>query len=132
MIVLDTHVILWMRLGEDRLGRKARLEIDHAWASAEVAVSAISFWEIALLQQRRRIRFPEDITLWRRELLDQGTVEIAVDGSIAARAIGLADFHADPADRVIVATALEGHRLVTADRRILDWSGPLSRIPADR
>lgn len=132
MIVLDTHVLLWMRLGEDRLGRNARLEIDHAWASEDVAVSAISFWEIAMLQQEGRIRFPEDITLWRRELLDQGTLEIALNGSIAVRAIGLPDFHADPADRMIVATALEGHRLVTADRRILGWRGPLNRIRADQ
>ncbi|MDE0029268.1 MAG: type II toxin-antitoxin system VapC family toxin [Deltaproteobacteria bacterium] len=132
MIVLDTHVILWTRLDEDRLGGNARVEIDRAWASEEVAVSAISFWEIALLQQKGRIRFPEDVAHWRRELLDQGIVEIAVNGSIAVRAIGLPEFHADPADRMIVATALEGHRLVTADRRILGWSGPLSRIRADR
>lgn len=41
------------------------------------------------------------------------------------------DFHADPADRLIVSTALDGHRLVTADQRILDWPGPLSRLRAD-
>ena len=55
-----------------------------------------------------------------------------VNGAIAIRAVGLADFHADPADRLIVATALEGHRLVTADERILGWTGPLSRVRADQ
>ena len=53
-----------------------------------------------------------------------------MDGEIGIRAATLPDFHADPADRLIVATALEGHRLVTADRRILDWPGQLSRLDA--
>lgn len=131
MILLDTHVILWMRLGDAQLGTNARIEIDRAWQSGEVAVSAISFWEIAMLQHKGRIRFPEDVNLWRREQLEQGVAEVAVNGAIGIRAVGLADFHADPADRLIVATALEGHRLVTADDRILRWSGPLSRLRAD-
>ncbi len=71
-----------------------------------------------------------DLDAWRRDMLDQGLLEIPVDGGIAARAGLLADMHGDPADRLIVATALEGHRLVTADHRILDWPGQLSRLPA--
>ena len=132
MILLDTHVVLWMRLGDARLGPNARLEIDRAWQSGEVGVSAISFWEIALLKDKGRIRFPEDVSQWRREQLEQGVAEVAVNGAIAIRAVGLADFLADPADRLIVATALEGHRLVTADERILGWTGPLSRVRADQ
>ncbi len=132
MILLDTHVILWLRLGVARLGPDARLEIDRAWQSGEVGVSAISFWEIALLKDKGRIRFPEEVGHWRREQLEQGVAEVAVNGAIAIRAIGLPDFHADPADRLIVATALEGHRLVTADERILGWAGPLSRVRADQ
>jgi PIN domain nuclease of toxin-antitoxin system len=57
-------------------------------------------------------------------------VEIPVDGEIGIRATGLADFHGDPADRLIVATALGGHQLVTADERILDWPGALGRLRA--
>ena len=53
-----------------------------------------------------------------------------MDGEIGIRANGLKNFHADPADRIIVATALYGHRLVTADRRILDWPGDLYRLDA--
>lgn len=130
MILLDTHVLVWLRMGEARLGTKARREIDRAWQSGEVGVSAISFWEIAMLKDRGRIEFPEDLGLWRREQLEQGLVEIAVDGEIGIRAASLADFHADPADRLIVATALAGHRLVTADERILGWTGHLSRLRA--
>ena len=132
MILLDTHVLLWLRLADARLGPKARFEIDQAWQSSEVAVSAISFWEVALLKEKGRIRFPENVGHWCREQLEQGVAEVAVNGEIAIRAVGLADFHADPADRLIVATALEGHRLLTADDRILDWAGPLNRVRADQ
>lgn len=122
--------MLWLRLGEPRLGTNARREIDQAWQSNEVAVSAISFWEVAMLKDKGRIRFPMDVELWRREQLAQGLVEISVDGEIATRAGLLPHMHGDPADRLIVATALAGHRLVTADQRILDWSGRLSRLDA--
>ena len=71
-----------------------------------------------------------DADAWRRENLEQGVVEIPVDGAIAVRAGLLPDLHGDPADRIIIATALEGHRLVTGDRRILDWPGNLSRLDA--
>ena len=132
MILLDTHVMLWLRLGDARLGTGARSEIDRAWQANEVCISAVSFWEIALLKERRRISFPGNVGLWRREQLEQGVIEIPMDGGIGIRAATLPDFRADPADRLIVATALEGHRLVTADRRILDWPGQLSRLDASQ
>ena len=67
---------------------------------------------------------------WREELLQSGIVEIPVNGVIAARAALLTGMHGDPADRIIVATALEGHRLLTADTRILNWPGQLNRLDA--
>lgn len=83
-----------------------------------------------MLRDKGRISFPENLALWRREQLEQGVVEVPVDGEIGIRANGLADFHPDTADRVIIATALGGHQLVTADRRILDWPGQLDRLDA--
>ena len=71
-----------------------------------------------------------DIGSWRMDLLREGLIEIPVDGDIGIRANALADFHADPADRIIVATAMGGHRLVTADERILAWAGSLARLNA--
>ncbi len=112
MILLDTQVMLWLRLGDPRLGPGARRGIDQAWHSAGVGVSAISFWEVAMLKDKGRIVFPEDVGLWRREQLGQGVVEIPVDGEIGIRAVNLVDFHPDPADRLIVATALGGHQLI--------------------
>ena len=71
-----------------------------------------------------------DPEAWRRDLLDQGLIEIPIDGAIASRAGLLARMHGDPADRIIVATALEGHRLMTADRKMLEWPGPLRCVSA--
>ena len=119
-----------MRRGDGRLGRVARREIERAWQSDELAVSAISFWEVAMLVDKGRIRLDDNVQAWRREHLEQGVVEVPVDGEIGIRATGLPSFHADPADRLIVATALAGHRLVTSDRRILGWPGRLSRLDA--
>ena len=59
-----------------------------------------------------------------------GLIEIPVDGDIAIRANELTGLHADPADRLIIATALGGHTLVTADARLLSWSGRLTRMDA--
>ena len=130
MMLLDTQVILWLRLGSPRLGARARLEIEQAWQSDEVGVSAITFWEVAILKDKGRIRFPEDVGSWRREQLEQGLIEIPVNGEFAVRSVLLPNLHGDPADRLIVATALEGHRLVTSDDKILDWPGDLSRLDA--
>jgi PIN domain nuclease of toxin-antitoxin system len=129
MMLLDTHVILWLRLGL-HLGQRARTAIDKAWEAGELAVSAISFWEIALLESRGRINFPDDVGLWRREQLAQGIIEIPLSGEVGIRAANLADFHRDPADRIIVAPAMQGHQLVTEDRRILAWPGPLNSLRA--
>ena len=62
--------------------------------------------------------------------MHQGLAEIPLDGDITVRAGLLPDMHGDPCDRLIVATALEGHALVTADERILTWPGQLSRLDA--
>ena len=130
MIILDTHVLIWLLLNDDRIGEQTRGVIRNAWAESDVAVSAITFWEVAMLHEKERLSLLADIESWRAGLLDSGLIEIAVDGRVGIRAAELEDFHADPADRVIVATTLEGHRLVTADRRILGWSGNLDRLDA--
>ena len=132
LLLLDTNALLWLRVGDSRLGSVARREIERAWRSDDLAVSAISFWEVAMLADKGRIRLADDVHAWRREQLEQGVVEIPVDGEIGVRAVGLADLHRDPADRLIVATALEGHRLVTSDRRLLDWPGTLNRLDATK
>lgn len=130
MILLDTHVLIYLLFEEGRLGRQTRQLIAEAWPTNNVAVSAITFWEVAMLHEKGRMTLLRNIESWRDSLFDDGLVEIPMDGKIGIRANTLLDFHADPADRIIVATALEGHRLITADRRILQWPGPLNRMSA--
>ncbi len=130
MTLLDTHVLIWSRFEESRLGRQCRERIAWALRADKLAVSAFSFWEVALLHEKGRMALLGDVGAWRARLLDAGLQEVPVDGEIAVRASALQDFHADPADRIIVATALGGHRLVTADRRILGWNGSLDRQDA--
>ena len=130
MVLLDTSALLWLWAGDARLGRQARETIDFALRAERLAVSAISFWEVAMLRGKGRLSFPEDVGLWRREILAQGVIEIPVTGDVAARAGALEGLPGDPGDRLIVATALEGHRLVTSDTRILAWAGTLDRLNA--
>ncbi len=128
MVLLDTSALLWLWCGDARLGRQARETIDIALHNERLAVSAISFWEVAMLKDKGRLDFPEDVDQWRRELLGNGLVEIPVTGDLAVRAGALEGIHGDAGDRLIVATALEGHQLVTSDRRILAWPGTLDLL----
>ena len=125
---MDTQTILWWSFEPARLGRQTRRLIDRAWAEEDAAVSTISFWETAMLHDKGRIAFTTDVGLWRQYLLDEGLREIPVDG-VTAVAAGSLDYpRGDPADRLIIATAIiGGHQLVTTDRDILAWPGPLRR-----
>ena len=131
MIVLDTHVLLWAAADDRKLGRKTRAIIDRRWAKGELAVSAITFWEVGLLEARGRLSLSAPVREWRNAVLAAGAVELPLDGNVALRALDLAGLHDDPADRFIVATAL-GHEatLVTADERLLVWQHSLERQDA--
>ena len=133
MIVLDTHALIWMDADDAALGPQARARIEQAWRAGEVAVSAISFWECAMLVEKGRIVLPLAVESWRAGLLSAGLVEIPLDGRIALAAAGLADLHRDPADRFIAASAgARNATLVTADEKLLAWNSPLPRLDARR
>lgn len=131
MIVLDTHVLLWMDQNSDSLGNEARECIDHAWRMGEVMVSAISFWECAMLAEKGRVVLPCSTDKWHADLVDAGVKDVALDGRIALAAVDLDWDHRDPADRFIVATAIQlNATLLTADEKILAWRGALTRVDA--
>ena len=131
MIVLDTHVLVWADSDDRKLGRKSRALIDRLWPSGKVAVPSIVFWEVGVLQARRRLQLPVSVEEWRESILAAGAVELALNGAIALRALDLSRLHNDPADRFIVATALaHGAALMTADEKLLDWRHTLERHDA--
>ncbi len=127
MIILDTHTLLWMDRNDTSLGAQSRSLIENMWRTNTVAVSAISFWEVAMLVQRGRILLPVATNIWRADLLQAGIREIAIDGRIGLLATTYTELHRDPADRFIVATAMTHHALlVTADSKILAWKAKLT------
>ena len=133
MILLDTHALIWLSLGVPRLGTRARQVADEALLEGKLAVSAVSFWEVAVLVRRRRVELETSTARWHLELLRSGLIEIPLNGEIAITAIGLPDLHNDPADLFIAATAIINEaRLITADRNLLKWSGPLKCIDAGK
>jgi PIN domain nuclease of toxin-antitoxin system len=126
VILLDTHVLLWLDREDPALGSSSRERISTAWGKGLVAVYAISFWEVAMLAARGRIDLRQSPESWRGDWLRSGLVEIALDGALAVAAAELAEFHPDPADRFIAATAMaRGSTLITADQAMLRWPGPL-------
>lgn len=124
MIVLDTHTLLWWVNDPSTLSIPAKKVIDAAVESRSVHVSSISAWEIALLVERGRLRLALDVRDWicRCEALPFLTF-VPLDNAIAVESVRLPDFpHADPADRIIAATALSlGAVLVTKDDKLQNY-----------
>lgn len=124
MIVLDTHTLLWWVNDPATLSHPAKTAIDAAVESKSIYVSSISSWEIALLVERGRLRLALDVRDWicRCEALPFLTF-VAVSNAIAIESVRLPDFpHADPADRLIAATALSlGAVLVTKDDKLRNY-----------
>jgi PIN domain nuclease of toxin-antitoxin system len=138
MILLDTHVLVWVVTADtDRLSRAVMDEIDDAVVAGEAAVSAATFWELAVKRRKTLAGLPPlpPVKGLRATVLDSGLVEVPVSGDLWVDAVGLLDedFHADPADQLIVATAIR-HRwkLHTMDRRIGDWAHRTNRVEVAR
>jgi PIN domain nuclease of toxin-antitoxin system len=120
VILLDTHTAIWAAFDDRALGKNCRRLVHRASDQNELAVSAISFWEIALLIRKRRLRLVDSAKEARRIILSSGAGELPLTGEIAMLAGELEDLHADPADRFIAATAIvHDATLATADERLL-------------
>ncbi len=133
MIILDTHTLVWLDAGNELLGTQAIKAINQALADNALTVSAITFWEVAMLANKGRLKLDITPDIWRKELIDRGLIELPMDGKIGIKAAGLREFRGDPADRIIVATALStGSSLITADKKILNWNGLSQKINARR
>ncbi len=131
-VVLDTNALIWLRSAHPRLGMRAREILDEATRNGMLYVSAFTFWEVAMLVSKGKLDFVSSANAWRERVIADGIQELPLTGEIAVASVELfGDMPNDPADRIIVATAMTfGATLVTADGKLLRWDGPLDRHDA--
>ena len=128
MILLDTHVLVWMVSDSTRLSRDAARLLRKAEESGELAIASITLWELALLYYHGRLRTSGTVESAIREMLEKSRAQvIEVTPEIAALTTTFPEHYPkDPGDRIIGATARAyGMTLVTQDERILN--SPLIR-----
>lgn len=119
MILLDTHILIWLLIAPEKLSSKARKAIVAARKSGPLAVSAISLWEIAWLAENRRIAIDISVESFVKKCASYVEV-LPITAQIAVRSVQFPDsYPRDPQDRLIGATAIvEGIRLLTNDAQI--------------
>jgi len=121
VILLDTHSLIWWVNEGKRLSHSANAAIAGEALGGRILVSSISAWEMALLVKGGRIAFTGSVPAWLVQVQRFRPMEfIPVDNEIGIEAVNLpGDFHKDPADRIIVATARKfGAPIITADEKI--------------
>ena len=122
-LLLDTHIALWLDSGDDRLRAATRALIDGCWQNGgAIFLSAITVWEIALLVDTGRIDLDVPVAAWIERFLDRPGIEaVPLGHQAASRSYQLHHLeHRDPADRLLIATAIElACPLVTYDERIV-------------
>jgi PIN domain nuclease of toxin-antitoxin system len=132
VILLDTHAAIWLAIDKG-LGRRSQRIADKALADDRLAISAFSFWELAMLIARRRLRALKSAGEQRTKLLAAGIRELPLTGEIAVLAVELEGLNGDPADRIIAATAIAYEAtLMTADDNLLRWRHRLNRQDAEQ
>lgn len=123
-ILLDTHIWIWLNQGASTLATSTIQWIDAIANEGAVYISAISVWEIATLVAKKKIILTTSVSDWVKRALELPGVqllplspEIAIESTLLPEG-----FHADPADRIIVASArLHDLTLLTRDQKIIDY-----------
>lgn len=119
MILLDTHVLIWLASEPGKLSKKASDAIRRASQETGIAISAITLWELAWLASHDRLEITGTVEAFVEKISSRTAVQpITVKVAVLANQLP-ADYSGDPCDRLIGATALaEGMALVTKDTRI--------------
>jgi len=126
LLLLDTHIALWLDSGDQHLHRSTRSLLDRHWQNGgTVVLSAVSAWEIALLVDTERIELDVPVPAWiERFVARAGIVSTPLSHTAASQSYQMRKLeHRDPADRLLVATAIELRcPLVTYDTRIANFA----------
>lgn len=124
VIILDTHVLIFLLSNPKKLSHKASEIIENAVSDRDVYVSSISVWEIAMLVSKGRLELTMEVKDWI------ATVEslfflrfVPVNNNISIKSVQLKDYiYKDPADRIIIATSIALNApLITKDNKILEY-----------
>lgn len=114
--VFDTHVWVWSAAGDPRAEKLREF-------SGTAIISAISQWEVSMLAMKGRLALMPDEASWFSANLEAPVSLAPLTSEISTASCRLPDFHGDPADRIIVATAITlGIPLITADEKIIRWN----------
>ncbi|MFH1082364.1 MAG: type II toxin-antitoxin system VapC family toxin [Pseudomonadota bacterium] len=124
MIVLDTHVWVWFVSNPELLSKAAKKAINVSIEQKAIFISSISVWEVALLVANSRLKLTIDVNDWiaKSERLPFFQF-VPVDNSVAVQSVNLPQpLHKDPADRIIIATAITlAAPVVTKDEKLSDY-----------
>lgn len=122
-LLLDTHIFIWLMNGDHSLPKKSQELIENTRKNGTISISAISVWEVAMLEQKQRIILNKPCFEWIKDSLHYGIRLLALTPEIAIESCQLPGYSAgDPADRIIIATArIESLVLLTCDERILSY-----------
>jgi PIN domain nuclease of toxin-antitoxin system len=114
--VFDTHVWVWSAAGDPRAEKLREF-------CGTAIISAISQWEVSMLAMKGRLTLMPDEASWFSANLEAPVSLAPLTAEISSASCRLPDFHGDPADRIIVATAITlGIPLITADEKIIRWN----------
>lgn len=121
-LLLDTHIALWLDSGDTRLRARTRSTIDDCrQGGGTIFLSSVSAWEVAMLVDAERIELDLPVEAWINRFIARPGIQMVLLGwQAASRSYELRGLeHRDPADRLLIATAIDlGCLLVTYDRRI--------------
>ncbi len=124
-LLLDTHIFIWLLMGNSKLTKKNLSLIENCADNGfRLCLSAISIWEIAMLEKKKKILLSLPVTRWINEALNKSSakiIDLSVD--IIVDSCNLpGTFHSDPADRLIIATSrICNIPLITQDNKIIDY-----------
>lgn len=125
--LLDTHLLVWAAGSPERLSDTARGLIEDPGNT--LVFSVVSIWEVAIKHGLGRPEFQTDPRVFRLRLLSQGFEELTVIGEHAIGVATLPSLHRDPFDRLLIAQAsAEGLTLLSADRLVTAYPGPILRV----
>lgn len=123
-LLLDTHIWFWLMIGHEKLNKVFKEAVNRGIEHDSILISAISIWELGMLVEKKRIELEMDCLDWIEQALEsRGINLVPINPRIAIQSTRLPEnIHADPADRILIATAnVYNAILITHDQKIIDY-----------